>query len=141
MQENGAPRRPRWHIAPYLIVDDVVASANYYRDRLGFGYDRFWGEPPAFCMVARNGIVIMLGQLERTGVMRPNRTVDPEGGAWDAYIWINDADALREEFRTRDVKIARDVCDQPYGCRDFEIEDCNGYRLCFGQLIEPPCDE
>jgi len=34
------------------------------------------------------------------------------------------------------VKIARDICDQPYGCRDFEIEDCNGYRICFGQDLE-----
>ena len=28
------------------------------------------------------------------------------------------------------------ICDQPYGCRDFDIEDCNAYRLCFGQDIE-----
>ena len=77
--------RPRWSIAPYFIVDDVVATANYYRDKLGFGYERFWGEPPCFCMVRRNGVIIMLGQLEKCGVMRPNRVVDPEGGAWDTF--------------------------------------------------------
>ena len=63
----------RWSIAPYFIVDDVVATANFYRDKLGFHYDRFWGDPPAFCMVKRGGIIIMLSQLETTGVMRPNR--------------------------------------------------------------------
>ena len=31
------------------------------------------------------------------------------------------------------IQIARQICDQIYGCRDFEVEDCNGYRLCFGQ--------
>jgi len=36
---------------------------------------------------------------------------------------------------TGGVKIARDICDQPYGCRDFDVEDGNGYRLCFGQDI------
>lgn len=61
MGERVAASRPRWSIAPYLIVDDVVATANYYRDKLGFGYERFWGEPPCFCMVWRNGVVIMLG--------------------------------------------------------------------------------
>ena len=25
---------------------------------------------------------------------------------------------------------------QMYGCRDFDVEDCNGYRLCFGQDTE-----
>ena len=136
MSDGVVVGQPRWSVAPYLIVDDVVGTANYYRDQLGFTYERFWSDPPSFCMVTRNGVVIMLGQLEQTGVIRPNRTVDPEGGAWDAYIWIDDADALNTEFKEKGVKITRDVCDQPYGCRDFDIEDCNGYRLCFGQPIE-----
>ena len=128
--------QPRWSIAPYFVVDDVVTTANFYRDKLGFEYERFWGEPPCFCMVRRSGIVIMLKQLEVIGVMRPNRTVDPERGAWDAYIWIDNADALYTEFKSKGVIIARDICDQPYGCRDFDVDDCNGYRLCFGQNLE-----
>ena len=100
---DSVARRPHWTIAPYLIVDDVVTTANYYRDKLGFNYERFWNEPPSFCMVKRNGIVIMLAQLEHPGVMRPNRIVDPEGGAWDAYIWIDNADALYAEFGVHPV--------------------------------------
>ena len=113
----------------------MVATANFYRDKLGFGYSRFWNEPPSFCMVSRSDVVIMLAQLEQAGAVRPNRLVDPEGQAWDAYIWVDDADKLSAEFKSRDVRITRDVCDQPYGCRDFDVEDCNGYRLCFGQAI------
>jgi len=135
MAETPATR-PTWTIAPYLIVDDVVTTANYYRDKLGFHYERFWNDPPSFCMVKRNGIVIMLAQLEQSGIMRPNRRVDPEGGAWDAYVWIDNADALHAEFSSKGVTIARGLCDQPYGCRDFEVDDCNGYRLCFGQDLE-----
>lgn len=125
----------RWSIAPYFIVDDVIGTANYYRDKLGFAYDRFWGEPPAFCMVHRRGVTIMLSQLEEQGRMSPNRSADPEEGAWDAYIWVHDSDALYAEFKAKGVKIARDICDQHYGCRDFDVEDCNGYRLCFGKPL------
>ena len=131
MPDNAGPR---WSIAPDCIVDDVVATANYYRDQLGFTYERFWGEPPCFCMVHRAGVVIMLSQLSRAGVMRPNRLAIPEvDDCWDAYIWVDDADALFAEFTAKGVKITRPICDQPYGCRDFDVEDCNGYRLCFGQ--------
>jgi uncharacterized glyoxalase superfamily protein PhnB len=126
----------RWNISPYFIVDDVVASAEYYRDKLGFHFDRYWGEPPCFCMVQRSGIVIMLSQLPKTGLMRPNRLADPEGEAWDAYIHVENADALHAEFKVRGVKIVRDLCDQFYGCRDFDVADCNGYRLCFGHDLE-----
>ena len=131
----GAPTG-HWDIAPYFIVDDVVATANYYRDSLGFDYERLWNEPPSFCMVFRKGIVTMLAQFEKPGLTRPNHRVDPEGGAWDAYIWIDDVNALYEEFKSKRVKIAREIGDRPYGCRDFDIEDCNGYRLCFGQDLE-----
>ena len=125
--------RQRWSVAPYFIVDDVVSTANFYRDQLGFQYDRLWGDPPSFCMVCRNGIVIMLAQFDTTGHVRPNRLAQPETDAWDAYIWVEEVDALYAEFNARGVKIRREICDQPYGCRDFDVEDCNGYRLGFGK--------
>jgi uncharacterized glyoxalase superfamily protein PhnB len=83
-------------------------------------------------MVARAGVIIMLSQLPSPGGARPNRLADSEGEAWDAYVWVDDADALYREFTEKGVKIARPICDQPYGNRDFDVEDCNGYRLCFG---------
>ena len=61
---------------------------------------------------------------------------DLEGGAWDAYIWVDNADALYAEFKSQGVQIVRAICDQEYGCRDFDVEDCNGYRLCFGQVMD-----
>lgn len=121
----------RWGIAPYFLVADVVASANFYRDKLGFTYERFWGDPPSFCMVRRAGVTVMLAQVESPSVVRPNAVAEG-GGAWDAYVWVEDADALYAEFKGRGVAIAREICDQPYGCRDFDLLDRDGYRLCFG---------
>jgi predicted enzyme related to lactoylglutathione lyase len=69
-------------------------------------------------------------------VMRPNRLADPGGDTWNVYVWVEDANALYNEFTGKGVRIAREICDQPYGNRDFDIEDCNGYRLCFGHDIE-----
>jgi uncharacterized glyoxalase superfamily protein PhnB len=123
-------RREQWAIAPYFFVGDVVATANFYRDTLGFKFDRFWGEPPAFCMVRRGGVTIMLSQIDDPSYVRPNNLRD---GAWDAYVWVEDADALHAEFVAKGATIARPLCDQMYGCRDFDVLDCNGYRLCFGQ--------
>jgi hypothetical protein len=38
-------------ISPSFLVDDVVATAEYYRDVLGFSFDRYWGEPPCFVIL------------------------------------------------------------------------------------------
>jgi predicted lactoylglutathione lyase len=124
-----------WWVAPFFNVRSVVASANYYRDKLGFHFDRFWNEPPSFCMVKRGGIIIMLSQNDQPAAIRPNRLVDPEEGAWDAYVWVDDADKLFAEYQSRGVKIVRPPCDQVYKCRDFEADDLDGYRLCFGHTL------
>jgi uncharacterized glyoxalase superfamily protein PhnB len=124
-----------WSVAPYFIVDDVIAAGNYYRDQLGFSYERFWGDPPAFCMAHRGGVVIMLSQ---GGTPNPNRLRDREGDAWDAYVWVEDAAVLHDEYATRGVKIVRGLCEQIYGNLDFEVEDLNGYRLCFGSDLGAP---
>lgn len=119
-------------IAPYFIVDDIFQSAEFYRDKLGFQFDRIWGEPPQFVMVRRDGVILMLKSVGSTGHVRPNHRVNPDS-CWDAYIWVKDADALYEELRAQGVKITREICDADYGCRDFDVEDNSGYILCFGQ--------
>lgn len=127
--------RPRWTTAPCFTVADVVATANYYRDKLGFTYERFWGEPPSFSIVQRNGVSIMLGQPPANGVAHPNHASAPDAEFCDAYVWIDDADALHAEYQAKGARIVFGVCDQPYGCREFAVEDCNGYHVYFGQPI------
>ena len=55
--------------------------------------------------------------------------------AWDAYIWVENADRLYAELKQKEVTIIREIEDSEYGNRDFEIEDNNGYILCFGHIL------
>ena len=130
----------RWYARPGFFVGDIGRAIDFYVGRLGFV--KKWHEADGkgtVCQADRNECEIILAQEAQTGsggLTRPNHTVDPERSAWDAYVWVEDADALSAEFTARGVLIARPIRDQPYGCRDFEVEDCNGYRLCFGHDIE-----
>ncbi|MEO2169831.1 MAG: VOC family protein [bacterium] len=121
-------------INPYFLVDDVHQSAEYYREVLGFSFDQFWGEPPAFVMVKRDAIMIMLREPaapDGTSVVQPNSPRLKH--AFDAYLRVSEVDALYAEFSRKGAKLLYEPCDRPHDCREFEVEDCNGYRLCFGQ--------
>jgi len=135
MTNSNSTEQKLYGVAPYLIVDDIFESAEFYRDKLGFEFNRIWGEPPQFVIVHRDGVHIMLKSIGSRGSVRPNYSVY-EDACWDAYIWVKDADALYEELRSRGVKITREIENAPYGCRDFDVEDNSGYILCFGQDIE-----
>ena len=54
---------------------------------------------------------------------------------WDAYFWVDDARALYDDFSARNVDMVYELCDQPWGCREFAIRDPDGYHLAFGQHI------
>ncbi|PTY05138.1 bleomycin resistance protein [Opitutaceae bacterium EW11] len=119
--------------APVLLVRDVVKSANYYRDALGFTYDRFWGDPPAFVILSRDGMHLMLDQAPAGHVIVPNWQVDEN--IWNVYFWVTDADALLAEFRQRGARIDYDIHDKPYKIREFGIQDLDGYDVAFGHPI------
>jgi uncharacterized glyoxalase superfamily protein PhnB len=117
------------NIKAVFLVDDIVKSAEYYRDVLGFCFNRYWGEPPCFCMLMRDEVEIFLSAPETPGekTMRPNGS----RGVWDAYIRVSDADALFAELRLKGANVVRKPETAFYQMREFEVEDINGYRLCF----------
>ena len=119
--------------APILLVKDVVAAANYYRDSVGFSYDRFWGEPPHFCILERDGMYLMLSQVGDPDVVRPHWTIVEK--MWNVYFWVDDADELYAELIQRGAKIDYSIYNAPHGCREFGIQDLDGYDIAFGQKL------
>lgn len=119
--------------APYFLVPDVRLAAAYYRDVLGFSYDRLWGTPPSFCMVQRDQFVIMLRQTSNRAAILPNELFVHE--SWDAYFWIHDAESLFIEFHTQGAHFVYPPTVRDYGMKEFALRDLNGYVLAFGQQI------
>ncbi|NND01016.1 MAG: bleomycin resistance protein [Gammaproteobacteria bacterium] len=120
--------------APILLVKDIVLSANYYRDKVGFDYDGFWGEPPCFCILHRDGTHLMLREVDDERYIVPHyKAVE---NMWNVYFWVNNVEKLYDEIKSKGATIDYEICDQPYGCREFGIQDRDGYDIAFGQDID-----
>lgn len=72
----------------------------------------------------------MLSQVDDPKVIVPHYKI--VGKLWNVYFWMSDAEALYEELRGRGAIIDYELCDQPYGCREFGIQDLDGYDIAFG---------
>jgi hypothetical protein len=118
--------------AAVLLVKDVVAAANHYRDTMGFDYDRFYGEPPGFVIVARDDMYLMLKRAAAELVV-PHHAVGVE--SCDVYFWTSNVEALHAEFVRRGARIDDELYLQDYGCREFAIRDLDGYEIRFGQVV------
>ncbi|MDT7832351.1 VOC family protein [Flavobacteriaceae bacterium S356] len=115
--------------APLFFVTDIHKSVDYYCNVLGFTNTGLWGDPAFFSMPRRDNMIVMLQETE-------SKQVNNNEKSWDAYFWVEDADALFTEFTDKGV-----IIDYPpehkeaYGCYEFAIKDPDGYTLAFGQEV------
>jgi catechol 2,3-dioxygenase-like lactoylglutathione lyase family enzyme len=123
-------------ISPFFIVQNLDAALAFYRDLLGFAVTlREPEDSPFFGIVRRDGAMIMLKDVGLEPL--PNCKRDA-GARWDAYLSVEDPDALAAEFTSRGVTFSEPLKDTDDGLRGFELKDTDGYVLFFGR---PRADE
>ena len=122
---------------PQFAVTDLVRTAEYYRDVLGFQIAGYWdGEQvslvpqtsPVFGIVWRDQVQIFFNRSDESDV-RTSRAED----APDVYLRIAGVDALADELRARGADVLDGPEDRVYGQRELVVRDCNGLILCFGE--------
>ena len=122
---------------PQFTVPDLVRTAEYYRDVLGFQIAGYWdGErvslvpdtPPVFAIVWRDQVQVFFNRADQ-----PDVRIRPAEGAPDVYLRVMGIDALAEQLRTRGADILDGPEDRVYGQRELVVTDCNGLILCFGE--------
>lgn len=119
------------NIAPQFVVPDVVSTAEYYRDKLGFKILGYFLDPPVFAMVRRGAAEIHIGKADGEKI-QTNEQVR-RGLGTDAYIFVSDIDALFAELTANGVEIVEGPIKRIYNCVEITIKDCNGFQIVFGE--------
>lgn len=119
--------------APYFPVPNVERSAAFYEQTLGFRCEYSAGTPRQFAICSRDGLAIMLRRVSAPELIVPT---EKQGGTWDAFFWVNDAEALHAEFNAKGAEIAYGpVIQEAYQMKEFAVRDCDGHVLGFGQSL------
>jgi catechol 2,3-dioxygenase-like lactoylglutathione lyase family enzyme len=121
------------HISPFFIVSNVPRAIKFYEEKLGFEI-RYLGpdEEPFFAIVGRDTVQVYLKNPTDDSTPQPNNTRDPQA-PWDAFVFLEDPDALAAELAGRGVEFHKEIRDTDDGLRGFEIRDTDGYVLFFGR--------
>lgn len=115
-------------IAPQFFTTDLRATLAYYMDQLGFECLSTWHDPPVYAIVARDGHRI---HFRHARPVPPSRD-KYDGELLDAYVFVDDADALYAEYAARGVEFTRALGNTPWDSREFVVKDCDGRLLAFG---------
>jgi len=119
-------------VSPVLLVADLQRSVDYFTDQLGFECHVF-GEPPNFATAARDAAVILIALSDQPERLVPHWQIVDK--MWDAYIRVDDADAIYAEVQARGAGIDYTIYDAPHGFREFGVQDPDGHDIAFGQQL------
>lgn len=119
-------------VAPQFIVSDVVATAEFYRDVLGFEITDYFLEPPVHGIVSRGASQVCLAQGSGT-VGVSNSSLKPVG--IDAYFRVKGLDAFVKEIVSKGADIVEGPIARIYDVREVVVKDSNGFVLVFGEDI------
>lgn len=127
-------------LVPELVVSDFERSLAFYTGTLGFRV--LYGRPEErFAYLQREAAQIMIEQpTDRAWITGPLET--PFGRGINLQIACTDAKALRDRCRAAGIALYMDLEDAWYrrdatllGCRQFLVQDPDGYLLRFSQDI------
>ena len=117
-------------IAPQFFTTDIPRALAYYKDKLGFECLGLWQDPPVYAIVARDQHAIHF--LCAAMPVNPDKYDDE---LLDAYLHVEDADALHAEYAAKGVEFTRGLANMPWHSREFVIKDCDGRLLAFGASL------
>lgn len=120
-------------VSPVLLVADLQRSVDYFSDRLGFECHVF-GDPPNFATAARDAAVILIAVSDEPERLVPHWQIVDK--MWDAYIRVDDVDAIYAEVKARGAGIDYTIYNAPHGFREFGVQDPDGHDIAFGQRLE-----
>ncbi|MFN7920763.1 MAG: VOC family protein [Bryobacteraceae bacterium] len=118
-------------IAPVFFTLDIPATLSYYKEKLGFECLGTWHDPPVYAIVARDRQAIHF-RCAAPPTSNPGKYGDE---LLDAYLFVEDADALHTEYAARGVECTRGLADMPWRSREFVVKDCDGRLLAFGASL------
>lgn len=113
---------------PIFSAPDVVKTAEYYRDVLGFEISGYFGDPPVFGIVWRDHVEVFFGKSRTDEPKRPQTT-----GGLDAYFRVRGVKQLAVELEERGADIVERLVTRSYNQLELTVRDCNGYIICFGE--------
>ncbi len=126
------------YLSPTLAVRNMRETIEFYKNSLGFKMGMAFPDAnnPEYVDLTKDGMVLMFIPAKNCGIGGEEKL----GIGVNLYLQIDgDIDEYYDELKKKDVKIAVDIKDEPYGVRDFTVEDLNGYKLTFNQVTAKNC--
>ncbi len=116
---------------PRLFVADIKASCDFFTGKLGFSTVFVYGEPPFYAQVQRDGARLNLRCVDRPPI---DPALRDRESLLSAAITVATTAEIKQffvEFQSAGAEFAHALKREPWGAKDFIINDPDGNLLLF----------
>ena len=121
---------------PQLFVADIKSSCDFFNGKLGFKIAFTYGEPPFYAQVTRDGVRLNLRCVEQPVIDAELRNREELLSASLTVATAEEIKALFLEFQASGATFFQTLKRQPWGARDFIVNDPDGNLLLFAGPAE-----
>ena len=118
-------------VAAHLFVQNIMASCEFFKSKLGFTVDFVYGDPPFYGQVSRDNVKLALRYVDApvyTGDIREREDLVL------ASITVATAEEIKQLFLTyqaAEVPFHQTLKKEPWGARTFTVKDPDGNLILF----------
>jgi uncharacterized glyoxalase superfamily protein PhnB len=116
---------------PQLFVTDIKRSCEFFQQKLGFSLVFTYGEPPYFAQVARDAARLNLRCVERPVIESAVRDREQLLSVSMTVATVDEIKLLFLEFQSAGVAFTQTLKKQPWGAKNFIVNDPDGNLLLF----------
>jgi catechol 2,3-dioxygenase-like lactoylglutathione lyase family enzyme len=118
-----------------LFVDDISRAKSFYQDV--FRLSPIYEDESSAAFQFENTIVNLLARPAAHELVTPHPVAGTGGGAsFQLTIWVEDADALAGDLRSRGVELLNGPIDRKWGVRTAAFADPDGHVWEIAQSLE-----
>jgi uncharacterized glyoxalase superfamily protein PhnB len=115
-----------WKITPHLPVKGLKETISFYKEKLGFSEEWYYGDPPTDGGCRRDELRMLFWERGKEF----KQPID-----LSLILFVTNVDAVYEEVKRNGLSICKDIQTYDYGIREFAVLDCNGYMLRFSESV------
>ena len=116
---------------PQLFVTDIKRSCEFFQQKLGFSLVFTYGEPPYYAQVARDAARFNLRCVERPVIESAVRDREQLLSVSMTVATADEIKLLYLEFQSAGVAFTQTLKKQPWGAKNFIVNDPDGNLLLF----------
>ncbi len=119
------------HCIPFLPVKNLEETIKFYKEKLHFTDEWYYGTPPTDAGIGRDGLnLLFMLNPEYCGILNNDKN------RFEICLFVSNVDEIFRDLKNNNVTILTELQNEPWNVREFSILDCNGYILRIGEGLE-----